>query len=168
MNLILNFWHCGGCLSCTSARLRRADKHPPQTDQTQRTKPRNRLKSKAAAKIRRHAQAFRVRRIFLRRRDLLLFNGAFLSTVLFAPSFFVPFTFRNATAFLCAALLLCNTFVTVNCLSMPPQYFLRYGIIAIACKQRAKIFSNYFFEKRGLSPFSWLYSVGANFFVERP
>ena len=31
--------------------------------QTQRTKPSNRLKSKAAAKIRRHAQAFRVRRI---------------------------------------------------------------------------------------------------------
>ena len=54
---------------------------------TQRTKPRNRRKSKAAAKIRRHAQAFRVRRIFLRRRDLSLFNGAFLSAVLFAPLF---------------------------------------------------------------------------------
>lgn len=55
-------WHCGGCLIKQAARYAR--RQAPATNQHNEQKPSNRRKSKAAAKIRRHAQAFRVRRIF--------------------------------------------------------------------------------------------------------
>ena len=77
----------GACINeCAAARR---NKHP-QTDRTQRkNRSSNRLKSKAAAKIRRHAQAFRVRRIFLRRRAFCFLYGVlFLSDGVIRTIFF--------------------------------------------------------------------------------
>ena len=121
-------------LDKTSAPLRGASS--TRHDWTNTTKTRNRRKSKAAAKIGRRGKPLAHAPIFLRRRDPCFFITAhFLSAVLFAPSFFVSFTFRNLAATVCTVLLLFNTFCTVNYLSIPPQNFLLCGIIVYACKQ---------------------------------
>jgi len=85
----MDLWHCGGCLNKQAARYAR--RQAPATNRpTQRTKPSNRLKSKAAAKIRRHAQAFRVRRIFLHRRDLWFLITAHSSQSVIRTVFLPP------------------------------------------------------------------------------
>ncbi len=90
-----------------------------------KNRPKNRLKSKAAAKIRRHAQAFRVRRIFLRRRAFCFFiRRAFSFGRCYSHRLFLlPFMFRYLTATFCAVPPLYSRFVPINCLSMPPHYF---------------------------------------------
>lgn len=91
-----------GCAATPPSRFALGRLQAPANNQTDTTNNRaNRLKSKAAAKIRRHAQAFRVRRIFLRRRTFCFYMSCFLlSTVLFAPSFlrtvYIPFRLSNA------------------------------------------------------------------------
>ncbi len=124
-------------LDKTSAPLRGASStRDKPTQRNEKEKPRNRRKSKAAAKIGRRGKPLAHAPIFLRRRDPCFFITAhFLSAVLFAPSFFVSFTFRNLAATVCTVLLLFNTFCTVNYLSIPPQNFLLCGIIVYACKQ---------------------------------
>ena len=64
-------------------------KHPPQpTEHNEKDKPRNRRKSKAAAKIGRRGKPHAHAPIFLRRRDPCFFITAhFLSVALFAPFF---------------------------------------------------------------------------------
>ena len=109
-------WHCGGCLIYNKRAASRRVKHPPQTNTTQqKDKPRNRRKSKAAAKIGRRGKPLAHARFFLRRRDPCFFYAAILlSAVLFAPSFLLPYTFRNFAVTLCDVVLLYNPFVTVN------------------------------------------------------
>ena len=104
----------------TSAPLRGADKHPPQTDTTQRKSKDGNEKSGFARRLSAKPRFFLLPRCL---KPMLFLYGYFSIGGVIVPSFLLPFTFRNATATLCAVLLRCNTFCTVNCLSMPPHYF---------------------------------------------
>ena len=121
-------------LDKTSAPLRGASstRHKP----TQRNKKTNRETAAKAKRRRKSGGAVNPMRTprFFYAAAILAFSLRRISfRWRYSHRFFcMPFTFRYLAATICATLLLCNPFVTRNCLSMPPHCFLLCGIIVYA------------------------------------
>lgn len=146
---IIGLWHCGGCLIKQAARYAR--RQAPATNRHNTTNKNRETAEKARRRLKygdtRRLSVFAV--FFYAAAIFCFLTVRSFRAVLFAPSFFVPFTFRYLAATLCAVLLLCNTFIAVNYLSMPPLYLSWYGIMLLLASKETANYENLikFFQK---------------------